>query len=111
MSRHVKKNLAIIRAFSDLPPTARREVLRCANSSLATGLCEIIYNILQGKIRLSPKHKSRFNKSKRNLRLLGYQKRLPLQRKRKLLVQSGGFLSAILPLVASIVSGIVSATT
>ena len=109
MSQHVRRNLGLIQAYSQLPPAAKRIVLRCANSSLSKGLCEIVYNTLTGRIPLSSKQRlqiKRNRKLKARLRLLGFKKNLPLRQKRNLLVQSGGFFSAILPIAASVLGAI-----
>ena len=102
MSRNLRKNYDVIKAYASLPVKAKREVLRCANTSLVNGICEVIYNTLIGRVPLSIKQKNRFKKYKNTLRLLGFKKQIPLKRKRKLLIQSGGFLSSLLPLAASI---------
>ena len=107
MSQNVLKNFDIIKAYARLPPKAKREVLRCANSSLTNGICEIIYNTLLGKVPLSIKQKKKLRKYKNTLRLLGFKKQIPLKRKRRLLVQSGGFLSSLLPLAASIIAPLI----
>lgn len=109
MSQHVRQNLDLIKAYSKLPPAAKRIVLQCASPSLSKGLCEIVYNTLTGRIPLSSKHRlqiKRNNRLKSRLRLLGFKKKLPLRQKRNLLVQSGGFFSAILPIAASVLGAI-----
>ena len=111
MSQDVRRNLSLIQAYNQLPPKAQKIVLQCAGPSLTKGLCEIVYNTLTGRIPLSPKQHTKIKRDKKlktRLRSLGFQKNLSLRKKRNLLVQSGGFFSAILPIAASVLGAILS---
>lgn len=63
--------------------------------------CELILNILKGKINLKPSQLASLRKYKRVLRYM-INKSKPISKKRNLLSQKGGFLGALLGIGASL---------
>ena len=67
-------------------------------------LCDCSLNILSGNVKLQPRQKKSLEKHKERLRILA-DKKIPLKRK-KVLIQDGGFLAAILGPIVSALSGL-----
>ena len=79
---------------------------KCPNSVIK-GICECAVNLLRGNIPITKQKKNKLVSYKRTLRRLGDRK-VPLFKKRRLLVQKGeGFLSILLPAAVSILSSLI----
>lgn len=76
----------------------RKEILKTCDNNLIEVLSEIAQNILNGNIRLNQKQRNFLKKYKRDLRLIKhYNTRTKfIGNKRKVLVQRGGFIQAII---------------
>ena len=92
-----QKNL--LKELSKTQSPYKKLILEKADSKLIQAICESAYNILEGNIQLDAKSKQALLKYKNILRKL--VQKSSLKQKKKLLVQSGGALPAILPLVLS----------
>ena len=82
----------------------RIAILKKAQPQLILAICESIYNIIEGRVPISTDQKEKLKKYKIILRKLVQKNKLKY--KKKLLVQSGGFLSVILPTVLSLISSL-----
>ena len=74
------------------------------NDSLILCLCECSLNILRGNIPLQPKQKKMLAKHKEDLRKL-IDKKISIKKKRQIL-QNGGFIGTLLGPIVSILSGL-----
>ena len=74
------------------------------NPDFVKCICECCKNILNGNVPLSEKQKTVLKRKRYNLRRLVSTK-TPISKKKKI-IQSGGFLGAILGPVASILGGL-----
>jgi len=85
----------------------KKDLLRqCPNSVIKT-VCECALNLLRGNIPLTEKDKKQLKPFKRSLRKLS-NKKVPLYKKRRLLVQRGeGFLGFLLPAAISVISSLI----
>lgn len=92
-------------------PRLRKGILKLAEKDLITCLFECSHNVLKGNIQLSKKQKQALKKHSKALRELAKRK-TPVSQRRKILVQKGGFLPALLgPILAvatTLLSGLVS---
>ncbi len=95
MSIRLKRNLDFLRVLKKANPKQCKAIIQDGNKDLILCLCEVIDNILLGTIKLSPKQKKELCKYKKVLRQL-VDKKVAITTKRKLFVQKGGFLPAIL---------------
>jgi coenzyme F420-reducing hydrogenase beta subunit len=75
-------------------PVVSRQILQSAPTGLINALSEIALNVLHGGIPLSTAQKKKMGRFKRQLRDLS-KKRTAVKRKRTIL-QSGGFISGLL---------------
>lgn len=94
MSERLKKNVPYLHVLARGSPTQRQGVLKGANTDLVKCLCECALNILKGNVPLSAAHKRKLKTQKKSLRLLS-NKKVSIVRKKKLINQKGGFISAI----------------
>ena len=75
---------------------------KCPNTVIK-GVCECALNLLKGNISITKRQKNKLIPYKRVLRRLG-EKKVPLFKKRRFLVQKGGFLSVLIPAAISVLS-------
>lgn len=87
-------------------PRLRKHLILGLPDHVIKHICEVMHNILVGNVPIRGNQKEKFRKYKHTIRLLGNGPFKPLVKKRNILVnQKGGFIGAILPLVASILLG------
>ena len=95
MSARLKRNLDFLRVLQKANKQQRKAILGTGNKDLILCLCEVIDNVLAGTVKLSIKQKKELSKYKTILRQL-IDKKVTISKKRKLFIQKGGFLPAIL---------------
>lgn len=82
-------------------------LLRKCPNSIIKSVCECALNLLKGNVPLTKRQKNKLSPYKRTLRKLG-DKKVPLFKKRRLLVQKGeGFLSVLIPAAISVLSSLI----
>jgi hypothetical protein len=106
----LKNNEAFLRYLHNASLKRRKQLLKTASPEELKALCECAFNIIRKHVSLTAKQLTQIRKPK-NKKLI-YQladKRIPLERKRKLVVQSGGFfpLALLAPIIASFVGGVI----
>ena len=107
MSRRVKNNINLLKVLSTSQPALTKAILKEADDQLIHSICECVYNILQTTIPLTHKQKEKVLKHDSHLLKL-VDKDLPLDRKRKIIVQpGGGFLSLLLPPILRVLEQLV----
>jgi hypothetical protein len=103
MSASVKRNIRALRVLSKAPKKLRDIVLTDADEDLILALCEVIHNVLIGTVKLKPKQIKKLRRYHSTLFNLS-QKTTSVRKKRKLLLQKGGFLSTLLPPAIALLS-------
>jgi hypothetical protein len=97
----MKKHASTLQLLQKGSPRFRKEVIKLADKDLLYALCDCALNVLNGTIKLSETQKKTLKRHCKGLRCL-IDKRTPLSKKKKVL-QTGGFLPALLaPIAASI---------
>lgn len=118
--KKVIENEHWLRVLEKANPKLRSAMLSYANDKEITAVCEIIYNIFNNNIHLSPKQKKYLSKYKTKLRQIYKhccgEKKLGKQKLHKSVVQVGGalpfILAALAPLIAkAALGGAVGAAT
>ncbi len=71
-------------------------------------ICECVKNVLVGNVKLTPEHKRKLKRHKRSLRKLALKKTSLKEKKR--IVQSGGFLGALLGPIVKVLGGLFGAS-
>ena len=94
MSRLVCDHAAILKKLHTATPAQRKKLLAGNNKNLMRCLCECAKNILKGNVPLTTPQKKALRRHRQKLNKL-VLKKTPAKTKKKI-VQSGGFLGAIL---------------
>ena len=105
MSR-LARNKKLIKSLSILPKKQRNKLLGKIDKSCIDSLRDCCRNILQGKVQLNPKNKRKLKPYKNKLRAAANPK-IGSNKARKYF-QFGGFFQALIPVLASIISPIIS---
>jgi hypothetical protein len=99
----LRSQLHYLHVIKDAKPQATRALLSSASDELIKVIVECAINTLNGNHKLSTDEKTKLSKFKNKLRTL-VNPTISFKRKRKLLVQKGGF---IVPLLTSILSSVI----
>jgi hypothetical protein len=109
MSKTLKKFAPYLRVLEKSSPKVRsRLAKKHCSPEFMNCICECAKNVLVGNVNLTPEHKRRLARHKRSLRKL-VLKRTPLTVKKRI-VQSGGFLGALLGPIVKILGGLFGAS-
>lgn len=103
MSSRVKRQANVLKVLAKAHPHVCHAIIKGANKDLLQCLAECAYNILRGNVALTPSQKKSLTKYKKQIRQVADKKTI-LKRKRQI-VQKGGFLPALLaPLLSSVIA-------
>ena len=92
-----------LKAIAKANPKQRKQLLLSLPNDVIKLMCEVLHNILRETIKIPPSQRNMLYKYKQAIRDLGNSPFCPLLKKRQLLYkQKGGFLGAVLPIIASI---------
>jgi len=100
MSRRVKKYLPVLKRITKLGEKAKRDFVRKCDREFLDCISECAKNVLKGNVTLTDRQKTKLRRNRNDLRALS-TKKTALRKKRRIL-QKGGFLSALLPPVLAI---------
>jgi phosphatidylinositol kinase/protein kinase (PI-3 family) len=104
MSQRLQKNAKALAALNKASKSVQKSIVSSAPKELVDTLCECAHNLLKGNVILTTDQYNNLKRYKTQLRELS-RRRTSLKRKRSLL-QKGGFLGAILsrvvPLLATL---------
>ena len=95
MSAVVKRALPLLKVLVDATPKLKKAIIKHAPTDLVTAISEIVLNLIKGVIKLTAHQKKRLSRYKKELLALAKTK-VPLGKKRKILVQKGGGVVSIL---------------
>jgi len=101
----IKKHGSMVLALSQAPPQFRKKILKEAPKELINCVAECCHNVLKGNVSLSQAQKQKLHPKRQQLRLLA-DKKVSIQKKKKVLNQKGGFLPllALAPALAPVVN-------
>jgi len=106
MSSRLKKYFAKLSLLKKASAKVRKNILKDCNKNLLCCICECAKNVLKGNVPLSKPQKSKLSRFKKKLRHL-VSKKIRATVKKKL-VQSGGFLGALLTPVLSFLGSLLN---
>ena len=109
MSQRLHANTAYLKYLATLQPVEAKKLIAFSCKDNIDCLCDIVYNVLKGHIKITPQEEQIFRKRKALVYKL-INKRLPWTTKRRQLQQSGGF-PPLLALLAPIIGGALGAVT
>ena len=107
MSARIKGNLDFLRLFSHAckGKARRRDLINFANKEEVNSICECVENFLCGNVN-NPKLMKKMRRHKNALRQLRDRKK-SIKKKKHIIIQHGGFLSALLTPLITIASGLI----
>lgn len=101
MSQRMRRYLPVLKKITRMGDKARRHYLKNCDKALVDCFSECAKNILKGNVSLSGRQFSRLKREKTNVRALA-SRRTSLRKKRSI-VQRGGFIQALLmPAIATL---------
>ena len=105
MSQTLKKYAAYLRMLENSSPKVRNRLAKknCSPEFIRC-LCECAKNVLAGNVSLSPEHKRRLKRHRQSLRKLTLKKTSANAKKK--IIQSGGFLGALLGPIVKVLDGL-----
>ena len=106
MSSRIRKYYAKLKLLKKASSKVRKKILKNCGKNLLCCLCECAKNVLKGNVPLTKPQKSKLSRFKKKLRNLASKKtRVTIKKK---LVQSGGFLGALLTPVLSLLGSLLN---
>lgn len=105
MSQSIKKYAPTLRLINRYSESEKKRWLKSnLNKDLIHCICECAQNLLHGKVPLNKHQKTDLSRRKKSLREL-VKRKVSLAKKKKI-IQSGGFLGALLGPIVSILGGL-----
>src|SRR4051812_27341009 len=105
MSKRLQRHANLLRTLHRASPAVRRRLLESnCDGDFVCCITECVKNLLQGAVPLNSTQRKKLSAKKSVLRQLA-QKKTSLRKKQKL-IQSGGFLGALLGPLVSILGGL-----
>lgn len=99
----VVKQKPILQTLTNSDRKVQKIILDRADKKLVSAICILIFNILKGKLIIDNDDKIKLQKYKKQLRKLVSKSQLEDKKK---ILQSGGFLNTLLPLLLTGISAI-----
>src|ERR1700733_2785966 len=106
MSSRLMKNLQNLKLIKEASPNVRKHILKDCKRNLLCCICECALNILKGNVPLKKSQKSKLARFKQRLRNLASKKTRSKVKRR--IIQSGGFIGALLTPVLSFLGTLLS---
>ena len=104
MSARVKKYLPVLKRIRKMGDKAKREYVRKCDREFVDCVSECTKNVIKGNVPLNGRQMKKLHRKRQDLRALS-KKKTSLRAKRKIL-QKGGFLTALLPPVLSVLGSL-----
>ncbi len=105
-AQRLKKHFDLLKVLKNSKPNQRKALLQAVEEPVIICICECVKNILYGNVKLNGSRKKTLAKHANLMRKLIDRKTKTAQ-KRRLLIQSGGFLPALLAPIIGIASGLI----
>ena len=107
MSERTRDLAPLVITLRSLKPQQRRMLLETCKSKHLKGFEEVCLNICKNSVPLTAQQLQTCRKWRKQLKLLALKKH-PLKAKKKILLQKGGFLPALLPIIATVLGTVLS---
>jgi hypothetical protein len=101
--KEIHKELAKLKR---LGVQGRKKFFKTCSKDCVNKICECVKNLLNANLEIKPAHLKKLSRHKQTLRALALKKTSFIKRKR--LLQKGGFLGALLPAIIPAVASLVS---
>ncbi len=107
MANRLKKNIDLLKVLSKSDSRLRKAILANAGTDTVRCICDCTHNVLNGNLKLTPKQRRNLTRHRAALRQLT-NKSVGIEQKRKLLVQRGGLVSAVLAPILAIAASLLA---
>jgi hypothetical protein len=101
----IKKHGHMMMTLLQAPPKMRRNMTKHAPNELIHCVSECCQNVLKGNVPLSPAQMRKLKPKRQVLRALA-DKKVPIQKKKKIINQKGGFLPLLALAAAPVVTSL-----
>lgn len=101
----IRRNYNYLKLLSNLTPCRQKAILKNADKDLVDTFSECALNLIAGNVNLPHESRNKIAKHRATIRQLA-SKRVSRDKKRKILIQRGGFLGAILPTIIGIIGSL-----
>lgn len=101
----LEKKLDTLKLLKDCKNKIKNQIINKGDDDLILSLNECVINTLNGNVNLSQKDIKKLTKFKRSLRKLIRNKEI--KKKKRILIQEGGFLPVILPSAITLISTLI----
>ena len=102
--RHLRQHIPTLRALIRAKPATRIKLLKNSDKRTVDVIVEIVKNLLHGNINLSKQQYQKLKQKRASLR--NFVQGGSLKSRRRALTQKGGFLPALIPLLAPLVTAV-----
>lgn len=103
----MKKHIALLTAIQSLNKRQTKALLQLTNDDdFCRAICEVCLNLVKGNVPLTKRQKAEFTPKRKKLVRSLAQKKLSRKARKQLVVQTGGFLPALIAPVISILGGL-----
>ena len=106
MSQRIKRNAQMLKLLSRATPKTVKSIVKNCDSDLVDAISECSFNVLKGNVPLKKCQHKRLSKYKNHLRCMSDKK--ITKRKKKAVLQKGGFLQALLQPVLSVLGSLLA---
>jgi len=104
MSDRVRKFLPVLKRINKLGDKAKRDYVRKCTREFLDCINECAKNVIKGNVPLTNRQKTKLRRNRKDVRALSVKK-TSLRKKRRIL-QKGGFLGALLPPVLGVLASL-----
>ena len=87
--------------------STRNHIIKNSKGTLIKKLCECILNVLEGRVKISEEELKKLKPYKNLFRKL-LKRRLPINKKKDLIIQHGGFLGTLIPIILGALPELIS---
>lgn len=102
---HVLKNKNFLQLLTNSNKKIQKSMIKNASKEQIKAICEIVLNLLSGNINLDQKDLVKLHKKRKTLRDLIKKQSI---KKKKYLIQKGGFIQLLLPALISGLATVIS---
>ena len=96
----VKKNIPAFKRLVRANPTEAKQIIRKGKKDFIDSISECSLNVLNGNVEISPERKRKLQRYKKQIRFIS--KKQSSLKKRKDVLQKGGFLNILVPVLGAI---------
>jgi len=105
MSERMRRFLPVLKRINKIGDKGRRQYVKKCNKQFIDCVSECAKNVFRGNVPLTKQHSTKLRRNKNNLRALSVKK--TSLRKKRQIIQKGGFLRAIITPILSLLGGLI----